>query len=137
MSKSAGEYKHGATENFAHLIMGVLLFFVTDSCRNHQPPECFTDEKVNNKADIWSFGLLLHEIFVGVGDDDFPIAAFYYDDFVNDAKAGKLIPRALPTTCPAVAQELCSRCFEQDPTKRASATELLRIVDKRLAQVDR
>lgn len=128
VSKSAGKYESKAGE---HESMNCL------------PPECLLGQGASSKADIWSFGLLLYEIYVGVEDDDFPLPPD--PEMTELAKEGKLIPRPLPLplppTCPAAAaaavQSLCSRCFEQDPAKRASASELLNIVDAWLAEVDR
>lgn len=77
------------------------------------------------------------EIYVGVEDADFPLP-LDADDMTDLAKEGKMIPRPLPSppTCPAAVQSLCSRCFEQDPSKRASASELLNMVDEWWTKVD-
>lgn len=75
------------------------------------------------------------EIYVGVEDSDFPLP-LDADDMTDLAREGRMIPRPLPSTVPAEVQRLCSRCFEQDPSKRASARGLLKMVDEWWAKVD-
>lgn len=81
------------------------------------------------KADVWSFGLLLHEIYAGVEDKDFPLPTDDYDELVELAKAGKLTPTPLPHTCAVDVRNLYARCVEVNVEKRASVKELLALLD--------
>lgn len=93
-----------------------------------QPPECLAQDKVTTKADIWSVGVLLHEIYTGQE----PLPSLDYDEMVALAKSGLMTPKPLPAACPGWAHAVVTACFEPDPTNRASAAQLLEIVSKAL-----
>lgn len=89
-----------------------------------QAPENYTTLEYSPKSDIWAAGLLLHELFVGVEDEDYPLPSTDYDVLKALAHEHKLIPKPLPSSCPDVFRLICGRCFEQDPEKRPTALEL-------------
>lgn len=75
------------------------------------------------KADIWSFGLLIHDIF----SDSWPFpctrgAAAEMDVLASE---GKLVPTKLPADCPCLFQLVCDACFAQDEATRPDAKAVL------------
>ena len=80
--------------------------------------------EVTCAADIWSFGLLLYEIF-GVDDNPFTESYSSYDEFVQLAKQDKLIPKALPAGSPAAVVNMYQLCLK---ASRPSAADLLDLV---------
>ena len=98
-----------------------------------QPPEFFKQSEISSSADIWSFGLLLYQLYdqqAFVLPDDNDDA---FKEMEKRAKAGELKPKALSSLCPLEIQILCQQCFEQDHTKRATAAQLLEVVGKWLS----
>jgi serine/threonine protein kinase len=87
-------------------------------------PEVIRNEGYGTKADIWSVGCTVVEMLNG-GDPpwhekfDNVYAAMYYIGSTTD------IPSNIPTDVSDDCRAFLSRCFERDPTLRASAAELL------------
>lgn len=93
------------------------------------PPERFLHNAVDQKADIWAFGMLLYEIYTDNILDSFPFMkdANEIDDL---AWEGDLKPvKPLPDHCPPPAKHMCELCLNQDPSKRPTAAELLKSVE--------
>lgn len=84
-------------------------------------------------ADVWAFGLLLYEIYVGVEDKDFPVP-LDEDELRDLAKDGKMVPTPLPAGCPAMVLSICTLCFEQGPARRGTVQQLLEVVNEWLAK---
>lgn len=91
-----------------------------------QPPETLATLVVTTKSDIWSFGLLLYEMFVGRD----PLPPEDAESLSSLARAGKLVPRAMPGSAPAEIRAMFELCCHQDPSRRPTAKQLLDVVNK-------
>jgi eukaryotic-like serine/threonine-protein kinase len=80
----------------------------------YMAPEQAKGKKVDRRADIWAFGVVLFEMLSGE-------RAFKGDD-VSDVLAAVLRQdidwRALPADTPARVRRVLERCLERDPTQR-------------------
>ncbi|KAH7464677.1 hypothetical protein PRIC1_005708 [Phytophthora ramorum] len=96
-------------------------------------PEVLMGKKYTEKADIFSFGIVMSELDTH--------AVPYSDKRDNSGKklqgmkiVQMVIRRSLRPTftsdCPALVKELADRCLDADPDVRPSATELLRIIQR-------
>lgn len=92
-------------------------------------PESWKSGVYGPKTDIWAFGLLLYEIYVGVEDHVHPLQPLDEHDLKDRALNARLIPAPLPASCPLPVQRMCAMCFEHEPARRASAKELAAIVE--------
>ena len=83
-------------------------------------PEISQRKAYNEKSDIWSFGIMVMEMFLG----DPP---YYNSDETNEDIANRLafgdVPMAETMSCEL--QEFVQRCLAIDPEDRPSAEELL------------
>ncbi|KAK8839146.1 hypothetical protein M9Y10_027938 [Tritrichomonas musculus] len=82
----------------------------------YMSPEMAGEEEYTNKTDVYSFGIVLHYIFVG------RLPSYT----MKDKMLGKKVP--LPTASPQVSQlcvDLMSKCTDNNPEKRPSFQEIL------------
>lgn len=82
-------------------------------------PEVARASKSTTKADIWSLGCLVIEIYNG--EHPYPELTTFQAIF----KIGSGIKPHIPTDCSSNMKDFLSSCFEIDPEKRASAEGLL------------
>jgi serine/threonine protein kinase len=80
---------------------------------NYAAPEQFREEEPTNKIDVFAFGLIAYEIFVGIAV--FP-HSMYPGPIMKRILAGDL-PR-IPDECGQFMQELIARCWSMDPESR-------------------
>ena len=82
-------------------------------------PECAKGEEYNLKADVYSFGLLLHEIMsLDKPYDD--ISPADHDEMVFYRGARPLVQKSWPSTI----QSLMHACWSQDITSRPTMKEV-------------
>lgn len=91
----------------------------------HIAPEVLRGEPVDQRIDVWAFGVMLYEAASGVlpfkGDTSFQTA---------NAILGTM-PEPLPAHLPAALRRLIERCLVKDPALRvASAAELRDALDR-------
>ena len=85
----------------------------------YMSPEQVRGLPVDHRSDIFSFGLILHELLTGKPAFERPSAAEISAAIVNDP------PPVLPRDLPSALVQLVSRCLEKDPARRfQSAREL-------------
>ncbi|XP_060589589.1 uncharacterized protein LOC132744824 [Ruditapes philippinarum] len=81
------------------------------------PPEVYHSGKGNIKSDIWSFGVLMWEIFT-CGD-----VPFIYERNRKDKRI-KIYRPPKPTSCPTEIDMLLLRCLELEPSNRPTFKDL-------------
>lgn len=94
----------------------------------YMAPEVALSQSYNEKADIYSFGILLWQI----GTGKLPFAGFSLEKLVIQVIQGGLRPeidrngsgKSKVEIDPSIA-DICRWCFHSDPARRPSAAELL------------
>lgn len=85
-------------------------------------PETMSHGIYTSKTDVWSFGVVIYEIF-----ED---GATPYGDIKKLSLVALRVRQGLrlklPDTTPSVCCEMMTACFEADPAKRASFADLKR-----------
>ncbi|HUF23519.1 MAG TPA: protein kinase [Vicinamibacterales bacterium] len=83
-------------------------------------PETLRGTPASTASDVWSFGVLLHEMTSGARPFDGPTAAATASAIMNDA------PHPLPSSTPPALAAVIGRCLEKQPPRRyRSARESL------------
>ncbi|KHJ89901.1 protein tyrosine kinase [Oesophagostomum dentatum] len=88
-------------------------------------PETLIEGVFTTKTDVWSFGVLVWEIFANCTSDPFP--------GVNNAEAiglitGKKAPMEPPAGSPPIAKQVMDLCFIKDPDTRADFATIFRLL---------
>ncbi|CAH8499122.1 unnamed protein product [Heterobilharzia americana] len=95
-------------------------------------PECLTDRIYTIKSDVWSFGVLLWEIFT-LGSTPFPN--------VDPKEVTNLILSGVRNQKPELASNeiymIMCYCWEINPTKRLSFGELVNLLEWHTEDIDR
>ncbi|KAL4612862.1 inactive tyrosine-protein kinase 7-like [Arapaima gigas] len=84
------------------------------------PAESIFEEDFSTKTDVWSFGVLMWEVF-SLGD--LPYAKLSDEDVLEGLKAGNL-KLAAPEICPSKVYKLMLRCWAANPKERPSFSEM-------------
>ncbi|CAG5119331.1 unnamed protein product [Candidula unifasciata] len=77
------------------------------------PPEAILYNKFSSQSDVWSFGILLWEIF------SFALQPYYgmtHEEVINYLRAGRVL--AAPDNVPSAAYELMKSCWQKKPSSR-------------------
>ena len=83
------------------------------------PPEAILYCKFSVQSDIWSFGIVLWEIFSsGIQ----PYCALSNEEVVEHVSKGNLLQ--CPSGCPRELYHLMIRCWESEPNERPTASEV-------------
>ncbi|CAL9707534.1 unnamed protein product [Knipowitschia caucasica] len=97
-------------------------------------PESLTDSKFSVASDVWSFGVVLYELFTHSHKNNSPPAVFM--SMMGNDKQGQLIVYHLiqllrsgsrlsqPPGCPPEMYEIMEECWDNDPGLRPSFNEL-------------
>jgi len=83
--------------------------------------ECFFGQ-FTEKTDVWAFGVTMWEIFTFAKKQ--PYEGMSDQEVIDDSMKGpdkQLLPR--PEACPVEVYEVMLRCWEHEPSKRASFEE--------------
>lgn len=90
-------------------------------------PECYSEGKIDDKTDIWSFGVMLFRIFTG----DYPFG--HRDNFTFEEIRENVKKNSFQTfkiqDIPAPYSTLIDACLEPDFRNRPSALELMEWLD--------
>ncbi|XP_067649446.1 ephrin type-A receptor 5-like [Haliotis asinina] len=89
-------------------------------------PECFKSTRgATEKSDVWSFGVVLWEIF-SLGENPYP--GIKTSEVPQKVKAGHRMPR--PEFADDINYDLMQRCWEQEPRRRPKFRELEKSYNK-------
>uniref|UniRef100_A0A8C6UKW7 Tyrosine-protein kinase n=1 Tax=Neogobius melanostomus TaxID=47308 RepID=A0A8C6UKW7_9GOBI len=104
-------------------------------------PESLTDSKFSVASDIWSFGVVLYELFTHNDKNCSPPAVCVFMSMMGNDKQGQLIVYHLyellksgsrlpkPSGSPTEMWEIMEECWDNDPDLRPSFNELALRVD--------
>lgn len=87
-------------------------------------PEVLNDQGYTEKADVYSFAIILWELFTR----QIPYAGKNTMQVVRSVDRGERLP--IPDACPADYAELITTCWETDSSKRPSFQEVLQRLEK-------
>ncbi|XP_056146245.1 tyrosine-protein kinase JAK2-like [Lampris incognitus] len=103
-------------------------------------PESLTESKFSVASDVWSFGVVLYELFTHSDKNYSPPAVFM--DKMGSEKHGQMIVYHLidlllkqgyrlptPEHCPKEIQKLMAECWSSDPSQRPTFKTLAQSVD--------
>ncbi|XP_005801038.2 tyrosine-protein kinase JAK2-like [Xiphophorus maculatus] len=102
-------------------------------------PESLTESKFSVASDVWSFGVVLYELFTHSYKNCSPPAVFM--SMMGNDKQGQLIVYHLiellksgsrlpqPLGCPSEIYQIMEECWDNDPTLRPSFNELALRID--------
>jgi len=76
----------------------------------YMSPEQARGERLDKRADIWAFGVVLHELLTG--------QRLFMGETVTDTLAAVVLSQPNLTDVPGQVQRLLKRCLEKDPQKR-------------------
>lgn len=92
----------------------------------YAPPEAFSQARLNDKADVWAFGVILWETLV----IRTPFNNLEPTDIKKIVTSGKA-PAQLPTAgLPSALEEIVKGCLAFEPSARPSMADVLRMLDK-------
>jgi serine/threonine protein kinase len=88
-------------------------------------PEAIFDGKYSVRSDVWSFGVLIWEVFM-LGQ--MPFYGKSNEEVLEELKHGRHLE--LPDDCPRTVCDMMEFCWEQDAHKRITAGELVQLLNK-------
>ena len=89
------------------------IFLAPDERLQWIPPESFDDNVFTSQSDVWSFGVVLWEMF-SFGASPYP--ALTAGEAVQAIRTGYRMPP--PRNCPGVAEQLMTACWQHNPSQR-------------------
>uniref|UniRef100_A0A7E4VIB1 Protein kinase domain-containing protein n=1 Tax=Panagrellus redivivus TaxID=6233 RepID=A0A7E4VIB1_PANRE len=81
--------------------------------------EAFSHQNVTEKSDVWSFGVLVYELFTRGYEPYSPLDYHQIQDFLN---SGQRLP--CPETCPEPIYAVMLSCWDVEPAKRPTFKQL-------------
>ncbi|XP_075453845.1 proto-oncogene tyrosine-protein kinase ROS isoform X2 [Ascaphus truei] len=88
-------------------------------------PESLIDGIFTSRADVWSFGVLLWEIFT-LGQQPYP--GYSNMEVLHQVRSGRRMES--PTNCPDDLWDMMLKCWTQDPLKRPTFSYLQRQLEQ-------
>jgi len=88
--------------------------------------------KFTTESDIWSFGIVLWEIFT-FGKQ--PFYEFSNHEVIVEIIEGRLLKK--PKMCPQLIYEIMIRCWEKEPSKRISIFKIRELLEENLIEKEK
>lgn len=88
------------------------------------PPEAIFDNNFSEKSDVWSYGVLVWEIF---SSGKMPYNDLSNDEVLKCARYGLRLTN--PDNCPASVSKAVQKCWEANPLERPTFSELLVVLN--------
>ncbi|KAA0186407.1 hypothetical protein HAZT_HAZT002878, partial [Hyalella azteca] len=92
-------------------------------------PESILQGRFSSRSDVWSFGVLVWEMFY---PENTPYMGITDNDLASDLTDGTRLK--LPSSCPDELSHLAHCCWSIDPDRRPSFARIVRIFARRLVQ---
>ena len=89
-------------------------------------PEVITNEYYTEKADVYSFGIILWEFW----SRDPPYKGVKAKDVAKKVRANKTYRPIIPNDVPKEIAELMECCWDADPDKRPTFLEIINFLDE-------
>ena len=98
-------------------------------CRYHgnqlpirwMPAEAIFDDEFSTKSDVWSFAVLVREVFMQA---ELPFQELGDDAFLKAIKS-KELEWTMPDNCPQALNNLLVKCWAESPKERPSFSEIV------------
>nr|BAD52302.1 TEC family protein tyrosine kinase [Eptatretus burgeri] len=87
------------------------------------PPEVFDRGRFSSKSDVWSFGVVMWEVF---SEGTLPYDGWSNGEVVESVHAGYQLPQ--PTLAPTPVYTIMCDCWQPDPEKRPYFMKLLELI---------
>ncbi|OHT13302.1 TKL family protein kinase [Tritrichomonas foetus] len=87
-------------------------------------PEVLNSQKYNQKADVYSYGIILWEMFTG----DIPFNGLNRVEIALAVINQKIRPK-IPLNCPKNLARLIKACWDEDPTKRPEFKRIINALE--------
>jgi len=91
---------------------------------HYMPPEALKQQEFTAKSDVFSFGVLLHQLFTNRRPFSDYIELESYADFI-EAVADKGLRMSIPPSFPPILADLVSSCWNAAPASRPSFEKIL------------
>lgn len=115
----ARSVEHGSTQTAAGSVIGTL---------EYMAPEQAQGKKVDQRADIYAFGLILHDVLLGrqrMANRDNPMA-----ELLGRLSQAPAAPRTIDAAIPEALDAIVQRCLQVDPAARyATTVELVKALE--------
>jgi len=95
-------------------------------------PECFTYGVYDSSCDVWSFGVLLWELF---SYGQIPYAGFSNEEVIQKVSTGYRLP--CPEDCREELYQLMLPCWNSVPSKRPNFFNIFKVIDDEYMQLKR
>ncbi len=110
LAKIAGEAEAPSASSPLTVTMGATQAGMIMGTASYMSPEQAKGKPVDKRADIWSFGVVLHEMLTG--------KKTFERESLSETLAGVLMEPPDLTLVPPQVRPLLQRCLEKDPKKR-------------------
>ncbi|KAH7699128.1 Tyrosine-protein kinase F09A5.2 in chromosome X [Aphelenchoides avenae] len=88
-------------------------------------PESLKSGHFSNKTDIWSYGMLLYELFAG---GQIPLSHVQPKEQLAALEEGDRPPK--PDNCPEEIYALMQRCWRMNPSQRPTIADLMKDLER-------
>eukprot|EP01099_Mayorella_cantabrigiensis_P001972 TRINITY_DN1855_c0_g1_i1.p1 TRINITY_DN1855_c0_g1~~TRINITY_DN1855_c0_g1_i1.p1 ORF type:complete len:475 (+),score=124.76 TRINITY_DN1855_c0_g1_i1:193-1425(+) len=92
----------------------------------YMAPEALIKKDVNEKSDIYSFGLILWEMVT----EKYPVEDITERKVLEDIVCHKKKRLEIPTNIPTSLRNLIKKCWDPDPAKRPDSNNLITLLDE-------
>ena len=98
-------------------------------------PEVWERQNVSSASDVWSFGIIMWEVFSAYSrEHSEPFRGFSESEVIEQIRAGRNLPR--PAECPATAYKLMEWCWQFHPQQRPSFVQICLEMENIISQMD-